>query len=148
MSFRIPELRGVEVVADPALRPILVLTSNSEKNLPDAFLRRCIFHHIPFPDRDRLVRIVQSRLESLRGRSGALLDSGLDFFFEVRKLNLAKPPSTAELLNWLQALVQNGATPERDIKEFRDRLPGSFSTLAKTPPDVQDVEDLAGRHFG
>jgi MoxR-like ATPase len=146
MSFRIPELRGVEVVADPALRPILVLTSNSEKNLPDAFLRRCIFHHIPFPDRGRLVQIVESRMASFRGH-GALLDSGLDFFFEVRKLNLAKPPSTAELLNWLQALTELGATPDRAHKDFRDRIPRSLSTLAKTPADVQDVEDLARRYF-
>src|SRR5262249_18563233 len=62
MFFRVPELKNVRIDADAKLRPIIVLTSNSEKNLPDTFLRRCVYYNIPFPDRDRLVKIVMSRI--------------------------------------------------------------------------------------
>jgi MoxR-like ATPase len=122
MSFRIPELGNVEVTASRAMRPILVLTSNSEKNLPDAFLRRCIFFNIPFPDRGRLADIVQSRLPAFRDGTRALLDTSIDFFLELRKQNLRKPASTAELINWLQIMVAHGARPDRPLKASPDAL--------------------------
>ncbi|MDH5564366.1 MAG: MoxR family ATPase, partial [Nitrospirota bacterium] len=108
LRFRIPELNE-EVEADSALRPVLILTSNSEQNLPDAFLRRCIYYHIPLPDRDRLGDIVRKRVPGVISpqENAVLLDSGLDFFDEVRGLDLRKPPSTAELLNWFQTLADD-----------------------------------------
>jgi MoxR-like ATPase len=139
MAFRIPELRNTEVSAASALRPVLVLTSNSERNLPDAFLRRCIFYNIPFPTRDRLTEIVRTRLPELADGTRPLLDSALDFFVELREAGLHKAPSTAELLNFLQAIVQFGAQPSKPLRSWADALRRSASTLAKTQDDAAEV---------
>lgn len=136
LRFYIPELND-DVEADPKLRPVLVLTSNSEQNLPDAFLRRCIYYHIPLPERTRLAEIVRSRLPDISPpqESSLLLDSALDFFQEVRGLELRKPPSTAELLNWLQTLQKYGIPQNSKVTEAPDPLRKSLSTLAKTQED-------------
>jgi len=121
LRFRIPELKNAMVEADAALEPIVVVTSNSEKDLPDAFLRRCVYYNIPFPDRAELLRIVTSRLGDHAGGSSAFLDDALDLFFELRtpSTGLRKRPATAELLGWLLVL--------------RDLLPGSENPLAERP---------------
>ena len=139
-GFRIPELNK-EVEADPELRPILILTSNSEQNLPDAFLRRCIYYHIPLPDRTRLDEIVRSRIPSISSaqENSMLLDSGLDFFQEVRGLDLRKPPSTAELLNWLQTLEGYGVQPNMKVIDSPEPLQKSLNTLAKTQEDLANL---------
>lgn len=136
LRFHIPELNE-EVEADPELRPVLVLTSNSEQNLPDAFLRRCIYYHIPLPDRTRLAEIVRSRLSGVSPaqENSLLLDSALDLFHEVRELDLRKPPSTAELLNWLQTLEHYGVDKNRKVTDAPEPLKKSISTLAKTQED-------------
>lgn len=136
LRFYIPELND-KVEANPELRPVLILTSNSEQNLPDAFLRRCIYYHIPLPDRTRLVEIVRSRLPSVSTaqENSPLLDSALDFFHAVRDLELKKPPSTAELLNWLQTLEHYGVEQNRSVVEAPEPLKKSLSTLAKTQED-------------
>ncbi len=136
LRFRIPELNR-EVEADPALRPVLILTSNSEQNLPDAFLRRCIYYHIPLPDRERLADIVRSRVPGVTPAkdNSVLLDSGLDFFDEVRGLDLRKPPSTAELLNWFQVLEKSGIPDTAKVREVHEALITSLPTLAKTKDD-------------
>lgn len=136
LRFYIPELNN-KVEANPGLRPVLVLTSNSEQNLPDAFLRRCIYYHIPLPDRTRLAAIVRSRLPgiSTTQENSPLLDSALDFFHAVRDLELKKPPSTAELLNWLQTLEHYGVEQNRSVVEAPEPLKKSLSTLAKTQED-------------
>lgn len=139
MSFRISELQNAEISADVAYRPVLILTSNSEKNLPDAFLRRCVFFNIPFPQRENLVRIVQSRLEGFADGSGKLLESAIDFFLKLRERNLRKPPSTAELLNFLQTLAQHGAQPDQALIASSDALRASLSTLGKTREDLEDI---------
>ncbi len=139
MSFRIPELRNVEVRADRAMRPILVLTSNSEKNLPDAFLRRCVFYNIPFPSRDRLIKIVQTRLAAYRAGETPLLKSALDLFVDVRASGVRKP-STAELLNWLQAIEASGS--KQDAKVTADTAERTLSTLAKTVTDTEELRRL------
>lgn len=140
MAFRIPEVHNAEVRAATALRPILVLTSNSERNLPDAFLRRCIFYNIPFPDRTRLAEIVHARLPALKDGASPLLDSALDLFLDLRRAGrLRKPPSTAELLNWIQALVAHGAAPDKPLAQSGDALRRSASTLAKTLDDVNEL---------
>jgi MoxR-like ATPase len=122
LRFRIPELGNVPVEADAALQPIVVVTSNSEKDLPDAFLRRCVYYHIPFPERADLIRIVTSRLGRHVEGSSRFLDAALDLFFELRKPSsgLRKRPATAELLGWLLVL--------------RDLLPGSDNPLGERPP--------------
>ena len=108
MEFYIPET-GETVKAKQ--RPIVIITSNAEKELPDAFLRRCIFHYIAFPDPETMKRIVRARHPGLEE---ALVDAALDAFYKLRGLpGIAKKPGTAELLDWLQALVIGGVAPER-----------------------------------
>jgi MoxR-like ATPase len=110
MYFRIPELRNEEVRADSDMRPVLVLTSNSEKNLAEAFLRRCVFYYIPFPKPDRLEQIVRRRLGTALVDKH-LLASALGLFERLRdpSLGLLKAPSTAELLAWMQDLTAGPA---------------------------------------
>lgn len=142
MSFRIPELDNVEISADTSLRPILILTSNSERNLPDAFLRRCIYYHIPRPGRERLLAIVHSRMPESPGtpRGTKLSESAVDFFLQVQHLNLRKTPASAELINWLQALLQWGATSHQVLKDCAVPLHKSLSTLAKTREDLEELQ--------
>ena len=108
MAFHIPELD--ETVA-AAKRPFTLITSNAEKELPDAFLRRCVFHYIQFPDREQMEAIVRVHHPDLEQ---ALLDAALDRFFALRKQpSLRKRPSTSELIDWLTVLVHAGMEPER-----------------------------------
>ena len=99
LHFTIPELENAVISAHEEYRPIIVITSNSEKDLPDAFLRRCIYYHIQFPSRELLQNIVLRRLGEFAGGSSALFSSALDFFFELRKAQLRKIPATAELID-------------------------------------------------
>src|SRR5205807_7297475 len=103
MCFTVPET-ALAFPADQRFRPILVLTSNSEKNLPDAFLRRCVFYHISFPARERLKEIVQRRLRLDSNFTPQMLDHALQHFEKIRDLTLKKRPATAELLAWLRIL--------------------------------------------
>lgn len=113
MRFVIPET-GDEVAAEH--RPIVIITSNSEKELPDAFLRRAVFHYIEFPDRELMARIVHTHFEDLPVR---LLDRALEQFYRLRKVEgVRKPPSTSELVDWIGALIGHGIEPdalERDL---------------------------------
>src|SRR5574344_2451162 len=125
-----------------AQRPIIVITSNNEKELPDAFLRRCFFHYIAFPDRETLKKIVDVHYP---GISNALVAEALDIFFDVRKVpGLKKKPSTSELVDWLKLLMAD------DIPEavLRDRdptkaIPPLYGALVKNEQDVQLLERLA-----
>jgi MoxR-like ATPase len=139
LCFRIPELNNVEVRAEPALRPILIITSNSEKNLPDPFLRRCIYYHIPFPEPKRLVEIVLRRLQGFQDPRAPLMASAVEFFFELRKRELRKIPSTAEFLNWLSVLTQAGALPSQFLKEDGELLRRSITTLVKAHEDIDET---------
>jgi MoxR-like ATPase len=127
LSFSIPEIDGERVPPPETFRPFVVFTSNSEKQLPDAFLRRCVYYHIEEPDKDRLLEIVAARLgpgrfdetvgTAISNRFGLekkdpLIDSATNFFMALRDgsaVALKKPPGIAELLNWLQALAGMGA---------------------------------------
>ena len=110
LTFTVRET-GQSFTAGPEYRPILVLTSNSEKNLPDAFLRRCIFYHISFPSRERLREIVTRRLGLDSRLTPQVLEHALDHFEEIRSLSLAKKPATAECLAWLRVLQQMQLDP-------------------------------------
>ena len=142
MSFTVRET-GRAFHSDPALRPILVLTSNSEKNLPEAFLRRCVFYHIPFPDASRLRKIVDARLGSDHGFSPAQLDAALAHFTAIRELGLKKQPATAEFLAWMRIL----ARLDLDVSALRDgereALLFSYSVLAKSREDLDLLRQRA-----
>ncbi len=113
MSFYIPETNKK---IDAQQRPVVVITSNSEKELPDAFLRRCVFHYIEFPDAELMSRIVGVHFESL---PGSLLKASLDAFYKLREIEgLRKRPSTSELIDWIAALLAHGvdeATLDKEV---------------------------------
>jgi MoxR-like ATPase len=123
-------------------RPIVVITSNNEKELPDAFLRRCFFHYIRFPDRETMARIVDVHYPDLQK---ALLREALTVVFEVRDVpGLKKKPSTSELLDWLKLLLVDDVEPEtlrqRDPAKL---IPPLYGALLKNEQDVQLFERLA-----
>jgi MoxR-like ATPase len=157
MFFRIPEIvhsksREVRrVVAAPNYRPVVVLTSNSERNLPAPFLRRCVFHHIRFPDRsqkDRLVAIVKANLV---GDFSPLADSAIDFFYDIRdELQLEKLPTSHELIQWVKVLhSRRWFNEEMNPRELvladlpLQAVKATFGVIAKTAIDVTQVEGLA-----
>jgi len=113
MEFYIPET-GVTVKAN--IRPVVIITSNAEKELPDAFLRRCIFHYIAFPDQEMMRDIVAVHFEKL---DEELLAQALKAFYAIRSLRgIQKKPSTSELIDWIQALQIGGIAPERITSEL------------------------------
>jgi MoxR-like ATPase len=108
MAFTISEL---DETVRARHRPVTIITSNAEKELPDAFLRRCVFHYIAFPDREQMERIVHVHHPDL---DQTLLDVALDKFFGLRRRQgLRKKPSTSELIDWLSVLVHAGLDPAR-----------------------------------
>ncbi len=123
-------------------RPIVIITSNNEKELPDAFLRRCFFHFIAFPDRDTMQRIVDVHHPKIKQE---LLKEALDIFFEIREVpGLKKKPSTSELIDWLKLLLADDI-PEEILKE-RDRtkaIPPLYGALLKNEQDVHTLQRLA-----
>ena len=133
MSFHIPET-GETVAA--ARRPVVIITSNAEKELPDAFLRRCVFHYIAFPDPAEMERIVRVHHPDL---DEALLGAAMEAFYVLRTFDgLQKRPSTSELIDWVQALVIAGVPAERVHAE----LP-FLGVVLKTPQDLE----IARRHL-
>ena len=141
MSFTVRET-GQSFSADRTYRPIVVLTSNSEKTLPDAFLRRCVFYHISFPNRDRLEEIVRRRLGHLTLAPDKLRNA-IEHFERLRELGLRKKPATAELLAWLSILdrfdldVANPKPGEPEVIAF------TYSILAKGKDDLSLLQDQA-----
>ena len=112
MEFHIPET-GRTVTAK--YRPVVIITSNAEKELPDAFLRRCVFHYIEFPDKELMAQIVRVHFPDLDDK---LLTQVLEAFYKIRQLpQIKKKPSTSEIIDWLQALVHGGVDPRRVVKE-------------------------------
>ncbi len=134
MNFYIPET-GETVTAKQ--RPIVVITSNAEKELPDAFLRRCVFHYIAFPDQDMMKQIIKVHYPDLENE---LVRSAVNAFYSIRSLpGLQKKPSTSELLDWVQALAIGGIDPHLIEKEMP--MPG---VLLKKDNDME----LWKRKFG
>ena len=123
-------------------RPIIVITSNNEKELPDAFLRRCFFHYIRFPDKETMAKIVDVHFPKLKK---SLLSEALNAFYRVRDVpGLKKKPSTSELLDWLKLLLNEDIDPEtlreRDTKKM---IPPLHGALLKNEQDVHIFERLA-----
>jgi len=122
-------------------RPVVIITSNNEKDLPDAFLRRCFFHFIRFPDTETLAAIVRVHFPEIKDR---LLAAALTQFFEVRDTaGLKKKPSTSEVLDWLKLLLAEDLSPEDLRRDAKTNLPRLHGALLKNEQDVQLFERLA-----
>jgi MoxR-like ATPase len=123
-------------------RPIVVITSNNEKELPDAFLRRCFFHYIKFPDPETMNRIVAVHYPGIKRR---LVEEALRIFFELREVpGLKKKPSTSELLDWLKLLLSEDIGPEQlRERDPRKLIPPLHGALLKNEQDVHLFEKLA-----
>ena len=122
-------------------RPIILITSNNEKELPDAFLRRCFFHYIRFPDQETMDRIVHVHFPDIKKR---LLAEAMQCFFELRELpGLKKKPSTSELLDWIKLLVAEDIPPEAlREKDSRKAIPKLYGALLKNEQDMHLFERL------
>jgi len=120
-------------------RPLIIITSNNEKDLPDAFLRRCFFHYIAFPDRDTMQAIVDVHFPKIRED---IVRAALDTFFTLREVpGLKKKPSTSEFLDWLQLLVSE-SVPAEQIAGAQGELPKLAGALLKNEQDLTLLERL------
>jgi MoxR-like ATPase len=139
MEFYVYETRETVVAKH---RPVVIITSNNEKELPDAFLRRCFFHYIRFPERETMTRIVDVHFPGIQK---LLLREALNIFYEIRDVpGLKKKPSTSELLDWLKLLMVEDVTPE--VLRTRDPaklIPPLHGALLKNEQDVHLFERLA-----
>jgi MoxR-like ATPase len=139
MEFHVYETGETVKAAD---RPIVVITSNNEKELPDAFLRRCFFHYIRFPDRDTMTEIIEVHFPGIQK---LLISRALDLFYEVREVpGIKKKPSTSELLDWLKLLLHE----DMPLEVLQDRdptkaIPPLHGALLKNEQDVMLFERLA-----
>jgi len=121
-------------------RPIVIITSNNEKELPDAFLRRCFFHYIKFPTKDEMEKIIEVHHPGVKQQ---LLSEALEIFFELRDLNgLKKKPSTSELIDWLKLLIADDVSQQALLDKQSDVIP-LFGALLKNEQDVSLLEKLA-----
>jgi MoxR-like ATPase len=139
MEFHVYETGETVKAAD---RPIVVITSNNEKEMPDAFLRRCFFHYIRFPDRDTMTEIIEVHFPGIQK---LLISRALDLFYEVREVpGIKKKPSTSELLDWLKLLLHE----DMPLEVLQDRdptkaIPPLHGALLKNEQDVMLFERLA-----
>lgn len=123
-------------------KPFLVLTSNSEKNLPDAFLRRCVFYHIPFPDTATLAQIVRKNV-TLTPAYDLALETLIERFKALRESGMRKKPATDELNKWIEILQRRGIDPNRwDEPDTRAKLLTTFPVLAKNRDDLDKLKGL------
>jgi len=139
MEFHVYETKETVVASN---RPIVVITSNNEKELPDAFLRRCFFHYIRFPDRETMEQIVAVHYPGIQKR---LVQAALTMFFEMREVpGLKKKPSTSELLDWIKLLMVEDIPPEAlKTTDARQLIPPLHGALLKNEQDVHLFERLA-----
>ena len=139
MEFHVYETKETVVARQ---RPIVVITSNNEKELPDAFLRRCFFHYIRFPDRETMLRIVDVHFPRIQKR---LVNEALTVFFDMREVpGLKKKPSTSELLDWLKLLLVEDIPAEAlRSTDSRKLIPPLHGALLKNEQDVHLFERLA-----
>lgn len=143
MSFRIPELQNTQIDAPDALRPIVIITSNSEKNLPDAFLRRCVYHDIPPPSVDELREIVTLRLGRFPAQTRGLEDAlALFLLLRAEDSGLKKKPATAELIAWLAALRHRGFDFQQRLEKNSTSVRETLGTLIKMQDDLPTAKKL------
>lgn len=121
-------------------RPIVIITSNAEKELPDAFLRRCIFHYIEFPNREKMTEIIHAHYGDIDKK---LVEQAMEAFYKLRDMNeLQKKPSTSELLDWIQALMISGV----DIKKIADEIP-YVGVLLKKNEDIEVMHEIKEKGY-
>ena len=138
MEFYVYETRET-VKADS--RPVVIITSNNEKELPDAFLRRCFFHYIRFPDAETMEKIIAVHFPEIKKR---LLKEAMDVFFTIRDVNgVKKKPSTSELLDWIKLLLAEDIDPEALRGDATKAIPKLHGALLKNEQDVHMFERLA-----
>ena len=137
MQFFVYETRETVIARH---RPVVIITSNNEKELPDAFLRRCFFHYIRFPDRETMERIVAAHYPAIKA---SLAREALNIFFQLRDVpGLKKRPATSELLDWLKLLMAEDMPPEA-LRQKDVALPPLYGALLKNEQDVHLFERLA-----
>ena len=142
MEFFVYETKEV---VKATTRPIIIITSNNEKELPDAFLRRCFFHYIEFPDTVTMEKIIEVHHPGLKKE---LVSRAMDIFFEIRKVpGLKKKPSTSELIDWLKLLMADDIPADilKD-KDAKNAIPPLYGALLKNEQDVHLLEKLAFMH--
>jgi MoxR-like ATPase len=146
--FRVPELGNVAIGAPKELQPVVVITSNSEKSLPDAFLRRCVYYNIPFPDRKALAGLIEQRLGQFTGGASRFLSGALDLFHGLRDMTvpLRKKPATAELLGWIVAMRDRNADTTEPVLTPELAL-STLSVLIKTAEDQAPSRQYVDQWF-
>jgi MoxR-like ATPase len=145
--FRIPEVGNVKVEADERKAPILVITSNSEKMLPAAFLRRCVYYDIEFPGEEALREIVSRRVDAFADPEGTLLRSVVARFYKVAGdgSGLKHQPGTAELIDWARALAAMGADTNKGLGEQQGLVEQTFVALVKRFEDRETARQILTR---
>jgi MoxR-like ATPase len=143
LSFKVPELNNKTFKYSSGKSPVLIITSNSEKDLPSAFLRRVIFYHIPFPNQELLIKILNKRVFEDEGVSENLLSKITEHFFNIRKIKgIQKKPATAEFLAWATYLkTENFDFAKLDAKDD-DTLMTSYSILGKNKNDMERIMNI------
>jgi len=122
-------------------RPLVIITSNNEKDLPDAFLRRCFFHYITFPERDVLEKIINVHIPKIKKK---LLSDAIDTFFNIRKVpGLKKKPTTSELIDWMKLIVSDDIAQEILTTDQNNLVPPLYGALLKNEQDVELLQRLA-----
>lgn len=139
--FNIKEQDNYQISKSDGQQIIVIMTSNSEKNLPDAFLRRCVFYHIPFPDEDLLMDIVQTQLGDSTKYTEAALQQLVQQFNKIRDKSVRKKPATAELVAWLRILGLKDYMGKDDAGK-KQLLLDNLSILVKTDDDLKEVSKL------
>lgn len=138
MEFYVHE---IQETIKARIRPVVIITSNNEKELPDAFLRRCFFHYIRFPDNETMERIVHVHFPDIKKN---LLKEALEVFYSLRDVNgIKKKPSTSELLDWIKLLVVEDIEPETLREDSSKAIPQLYGALLKNEQDVHMFERLA-----
>jgi MoxR-like ATPase len=141
LAFEITELQGITVQAPREFLPILIITSNGERTLPDAFLRRCLYHYMEFPTEDLLQEIVLTRIPTI-SRDSALLSDAFEIIhlLRSRRVAMAKPPGTAELLSFLLILRIKGFGPNDRLISDDSWIDDALRTLVKDTKSTSEAE--------
>ncbi len=137
-SFKIKEQENYQIKRGEDKQIVVIMTSNSEKNLPDAFLRRCVFYHIPYPSQELMLEIVKSQLGGATNYTETALKEMIARFDDIRKKTPRKPPATAELISWLRILELQGYLDKNDAEQQKLMLQ-NLSILVKTREDLEAI---------
>jgi MoxR-like ATPase len=142
-KFRIKELNDLELTQNPEKPVVVIITSNNEKGLPDAFLRRCVFHHINFPDSATLLNIIKSKLK----QENPFFETAISLFLDIRtKKNINKQPATSELIDWITCLKEREllSTQLQNLKNadssYRKQIADTLGIIAKTKTDFETLK--------